>query len=190
MSTNPYQSPQAENATPKAHSPQRKDALKRVRVATFLLTVPGVFNVFCFFAYADPMFRNGGPLSLEDLLMLAGCFLETVLVVLACWFLLLPLVEFIGRRIQSFVAPTSDRELWDDTLYRSLRPMPLLAFFGMLLWLAWVVAFYYLKLNFYVISYAVGIPAHILAACLYVPLLYRWVKLWRSPRPTADAEAG
>ncbi|PQO39002.1 hypothetical protein C5Y96_03790 [Blastopirellula marina] len=111
------------------------------------------------------------------------------LIAVVCWFAFVPVLEFLSRTIRSIVARNTDPKQWDEVLYVSLKPAALLAIPGMILWIIWVTGFYFLGANFFVISYAVGIPSHILAACLYVPLLYRWYKLWDRSVPRPDSEA-
>ncbi|MFN3148309.1 hypothetical protein [Bremerella sp.] len=184
MSTNPYQSPQAESASLETQPPLRREALKSVRKATLLLTAAGYFNLYVFGCNYYP-FRILSPL---DVAMIAFQVMGTAAIAIACWFLLLPLLEFTGRLIHNWLSPRSDTQPWSDAIYVSLKPAAKLAVAGVILWVTWVIGFYDFRIDFFVISYAVGIPAHILAACLYVPLLFRWYKLWRSSVPRADSE--
>ncbi len=186
MTTNPYQSPQVESTSPEFQVPRRAEALQSVRIATLLLTADGVFNVFAFYHTFTDFYIIVGKGPIYDPREIAVVSFAVILVFLASWFLLLPVLEFLGQLLREMLAPRVNREQWNEALYLSLKYAAWLAVPGMILWLAWVIAFYYLRLNFYLISYAVGIPAHILAACVYVPLLYRWFKLWR--RPQADRE--
>ena len=177
MTTNPYQSPQADDTQVVAPLPTRQEGLESIRTATALLSTAGLINFAALFRPGFEVYWNTPTFWIVlavDTILLAGIGL----IVAACWFLLLPTLEFLGGLIRSIIAPSVNRGEWDNALYASLKPAGLLATFGMILWVIWVVGFFILNANFYVISYAVGIPAHILAACLYVPLIYRWYRLW------------
>ena len=104
------------------------------------------------------------------------------LVFVFCWEFLLPTLATIGRLVRRYVAPHVNEARWDDALYKSLKPAAILAIPGAVLWCVWVLGFYYWKLNFMLLSIAVGVPAHLLAAGLYVPLIVRWFKLAREKR--------
>ena len=47
--------------------------------------------------------------------------------------------------------------------------------------MAWVFGFYEMQMNFYVLSWLIGIPAHILGACVYIPLIYGWYRATTTP---------
>ncbi|MHC2068007.1 hypothetical protein ACYFX5_11075 [Bremerella sp. T1] len=189
MSINPYQSPQVNNASITSKPPERQDALKSLRVATVLLTTASLFNIFAFYHTIADFFIIVGTGPTYDSREITMVAVATTLLVVACWFLLLPILEFLAQLIREILATKVDRNAWNDALYRSLKPAAFLAAPGMVLWLTWVFAFYYLRVNFFVISYAVGIPAHILGACLYVPLIVRWYRLYRATpsNPSNDA---
>lgn len=189
MSTNPYQSPQAESVPPKAPSPLRREALKSLRVATVLLTTAGLFNFVCFYGLGRTWYTGSSSISVIDVSEFQAGFLGTALMGVVCWFTVLPVLEFLSRIIHRIASRNPDTGPWQEALYVSLKPAALLAVPGFVLWIIWTIGFYYLDVNFFVISYAVGIPAHILAACLYVPLLFRWYKLWHQNVPRTDSEA-
>jgi hypothetical protein len=81
-------------------------------------------------------------------------------------------------------AHDTDRAGWLDALHKQLTWAPYLALPGAALWAIWVFGVYQLHVDFRLLSWAVGVPAHLLAACLYVPLLYAWYQLSRSPSHT------
>ncbi|GAA4427269.1 hypothetical protein [Bremerella cremea] len=181
-SNNPFQSPTpTAEPGPKGNS-SRQSALVSLRLAIVMLTAAGLVN---YHAY-DTM-AMGPHVSLFGLMIMMRVF-QLVLVgllVIGCWLLLLPTLEVIAERLRSWFAKHVDAETWNEALYRSLAPAAILALPGSILWIVWVIGFYYLKAPFLLISYAVGIPAHLLAACIYVPLLYRWYHLWRyQPAPS------
>lgn len=64
--------------------------------------------------------------------------------------------------------------------YRSLNSLICVAIPDAALWMVWVFGFYHMHSDFYTISWAVGAPAHLLAACWYVPLVHRWYRLART----------
>ncbi|MBI1247069.1 hypothetical protein GC197_04400 [bacterium] len=178
MPTNPYQSPQADDTPVEVRLSKRQEALDSVRAAAALLTTAGLLNFGALFSPGFETYWHTPTFWIVlavDTILLAGIGL----IVAACWFLLLPTLEFLGGLIRAIIAPSVDRGEWQDAIYVSLKPARLLAIPGTILWVIWVIGLFYLNANFFVISYAVGIPAHILAACLYVPLIVRWYRLWR-----------
>lgn len=152
--------------------------LGSLRLAILWLLIAGLVNFTAFHLHIKPLPGRQANTSLSNAnFEVAGGLLAISFLVIACWFALLPLLELITWKIQASFAPSDDPARWVGALYSSLKPAGLLAFLGMTLWALWVYGFYYLRVNFFVISYAIGIPIHILAACLYVPLLFRWYKL-------------
>lgn len=189
MSTNPYQSPQAEITTSEEGLPLRDAVLKSLRVATLLLTAAWLFNYFCLCFHGRTSYIGQSiPFTVTVVAFTIGS-LMIGLIALVCWFAVLPVLEFVNQTARRMIAPITAPEPWERAFYISLKPAAMLALPGMILWIIWVIGFYLVGVNFYVISYSIGIPAHILAACLYVPLLFRWYKLWRSTVPRADSEA-
>jgi hypothetical protein len=179
MSANPYQSPP--NIPSTADSPTRRSAVAAFRTAFVILLTPALFNYFAF----DAMMSAGVSARLHVLFRaanLAGFAAASVLI----WFFGVPLLEAASRTIRRVFARDASRESWDGALYVSLKPMAYLAAPGAVLWAVWVVGFYFLQVEFVAISLGVGIPGHILGACLYVPLLMRWYQVSR--RDSADQE--
>jgi len=96
------------------------------------------------------------------------------------WFLGFPIIEAIAGVLRIVFANGTDRGAWQGVLYRSLNWAVVLAIPGAVLWGIWVLGFYQLGVNFYAISWAIGVPAHLLAASWYVPLIYRWYRMAQS----------
>ncbi len=179
MSTNPYESPATVNRTADSHLPNRRSALAAFRTAFVILLTPALFN---YYAFDTDAIGGGIPPILQAAYRttnLVGIAVGSFLI----WFFALPVLEAASRTIRNVVARDASTDRWVDALYMSLKPAAYLAVPGAILWALWVVGFYFLQLDFVMISYGVGIPAHILAACLYVPLLIRWYRLSRSELP-------
>lgn len=173
MSQNPYEAPLhvgvIDERTP---SPLRASAQRALRLATLLLFFAAAYNYWEFdLAIMDQL---ADELARVYRAINCGWF---VVVGLAIWFFGLWILELIARALRAIFAPAKNREAWLNCLYQSLDKAPLLAGIGMLLWLIWTYAFYKLGANFYVISWLVGIPAHLTAAAWYVPLIRRWWRL-------------
>ncbi len=175
MSNNPYQPPAASEPLRDRRSPKRGSALWAFRTGLLILLPPTLFNYYAFDSRSS---SNGFPLDIRALYY-AFSIGSLCLGAAAAWFLTLPLLEWVAWMIRSLVAGKVPASRWDDALYESLRPAAYLALPGAGLWVVWVVGFYYLALDFVILSYAVGIPAHLLAACLYIPLIIRWFRLAR-----------
>jgi hypothetical protein len=169
--TNPYRSPEpTEDAAPK--NLPRAHALFRFRVAVALLLVGAFANAFFMRRYlymGTQVVLTTYRIGLPDLLFIGAIGL----VAMTCTF---GILERLARFFRGRFAANSDPEAWNNAIYNAFRPAIPLGLLGALLWIIWVIAFFELKVNFYVISYAVGIPAHLLAACVYLPLLYGWFK--------------
>ena len=177
---NPYQV--TADLEPAPVSPLRRSALGSLRASWMILLPAALFNHLAFDpgALMGPWTPTGG-LSLLRVANLLGFITGSV----AIWFWLLPLLENVALLIRRVVASRTLRPAWLEALYRSLRPAGFLALPGTVIWALWVVGFYYLKIDFVLISVMAAIPAHLLAACLYLPLLFRWGQLWWQARPHA-----
>ena len=176
MSANPYQSPTVESVSPVPQVPGRGESLSALHTACVVLLVAGLFNYYAF--DSQQIAGAGFDARLKTLVRtmnLAGI----AVVFLLSWFVTLPLLERVGRAIRFLTCSHGSLDRWNEALYLSLKPAAPLAVVGAVLWLLWVVAFYYAHLDFVVISLVVGLPAHILALCVYGPLAARWFKLAR-----------
>ena len=179
MSTNPYETPATVSRTADPDSPNRRLAIAAVRKAFVILLAPALFNYYAFDTAAIDSSISPRLQVLFRTTNLIGIAVGAAMI----WFLALTVLEFAGRTVRSVVAPDVSTDTWDDALYTSLKPAAYLAVLGAILWGLWVVGFYFVQLDFVMISYGIGIPAHILAACLYVPLVVRWYKLARASAP-------
>ena len=174
MTENPYQSSEVPCDAVKAESSLRERARLSFRVATLVLLIPAVYNYWAFDAIA--IASSGLPSDLANLyrtVNVIGFFVGGSLI----WFLGVPLLEATARLVRIVFANGTDRTAWQETLYRSLSWTAFLAIPGAALWVLWVFAFYQKNMNFYTISWSAGIPAHLLAACLYLPLIHGWYRL-------------
>jgi hypothetical protein len=176
MSANPYQSPVAESLSPDHQLPGRRESLAALHKACLLLLAAGLVNYYAFdmrdIAGAGYDARLKTVVRTMNLVGIAVVFLLS-------WFFSLPLLQLVARAIRALAGRHVSPDRWNDALYESLKPAAHLSEAGAILWVLWVVAIYYAQLNFVVISFAVGLPAHLLAACVYVPLSVRWFRLAR-----------
>ena len=174
MTENPYQSPDVPSEAVNAGSSLRKRARLSFRVATLVLLIPAVYNYWEFDANVIASSRLPGDLAtLYRMINVLGFIVGGPLI----WFLGVPLLEAAARLIRTIFANGTDRTTWLETLYRSLSWTAFLAIPGAALWVIWVFVFYQKQVDFYTIYWAVGVPAHLLAACLYLPLIYGWYRL-------------
>lgn len=174
MTENPYQSSEVPSDAAKAGSSLRKRARLSFRVAAFVLLVPAVYNYWAFDAFV--IASSGLPSDLANLyrtVNVVGFFVGGSLI----WFLGVPILEATARLVRIVFANGTDRTAWQEALYRSLSWTAFLAIPGAALWVVWVYVFYRTNMDFYTISWAVGIPAHLLAACWYLPLIHGWYRL-------------
>lgn len=145
-------------------------------MTSLLLLVPAAYNVYLF------NFFQGDGTTIPTLFRLFNTIGFACVGAMA-WFCGLGLLEYLTGTIHSLVARKSTRDDWQHALYATLRPAPRLALAGAVLWTIWDVAIYQLHLDFNSVSIPIGIAAHLLAACLYLPLVYRWYKLEHQAGP-------
>lgn len=178
MTTNPYQPPRSNPKAP-IHSASRIAAFRSLRISLCILLVPGICNFICF------QFPGSfGPTGFQMTKFDRTVNLVTLcLTVVSIWFWGLILLERIATLIYWVVGRKrvcrSTLQQWKQQLYQALQRGPNLAFLGAILWVIWIVAIYSLQLDFFSVSLPIGIAAHILAACLYLPLFYSWYRLER-----------
>lgn len=173
MSTNPYESPKVPTALQATANVDRVKARHSVRIAMLILIVPAVYNFLCFNLYLNPRRIQ---LPLHSIYVTINS-LGIVLIAFVIWSFGLAILEFIAGGLHSILARKSLLDDWKSTMYVIVRRAPKFAVAGAVLWSIWVAAFYQLRLGFYAVSVPVGVAAHLLAACLYVPLFYRWYKI-------------
>jgi hypothetical protein len=174
MIENPYQSPQFSGETANTESSLRKRARLSFRIAILVLLIPAVYNYWAYDAHAVASSRLPSDLAtLCRTVEVLGFVVAGTLI----WFLGLPILEAIAQLVRILFANGADRTAWQDILYRSLSWAAFLAVPGAALWGMWVFGFYQMDVDFYTISWAIGVPAHLLAACWYLPLMHGWYRL-------------
>jgi len=172
MTDNPYQSPSSSGKSVSADSSLRRRAQRSFRVTALILLLPAVYNYWAFASRAMPSLP-ADIASFCRTVNILGFVIGGALI----WFLGVPTLEAIARLLRIAVANGTDRTAWEEVLYRSLTWTVYLAIPGAALWMIWVFGFYQLHSDFRTISWAIGVPAHLLGACWYVPLIYRWYRL-------------
>ena len=176
MTTNPYQTPQS---NPKAliYSASRFAAFRSVRISLCILLVPGICNFICF-QFPESLGSTGFQMTKFDR---TANLVTLGLTIVSIWFWGLILLERITAFIYWGVGQArvcrSTPQQWKQQLYHALQRGPNLAFLGAILWAIWIVAIYSFQLDFFSVSLPIGIAAHILAACLYLPLFFSWYRL-------------
>ena len=172
---NPYASPASVCHVASGLAGLRADALRRIRYALLILLLPAIYNFICFSLLVDPLV---GDLHMW-MIYWAVNGMGFAAIATAVWFLGLRLLEIFTVVVHMVLGRKATLANWNAALYEVLLRGPLFAVLGAIVWTIWVVAYYQLNVGFYAISVPVGIAGHLLAACLYVPLLYRWYSLER-----------
>jgi hypothetical protein len=175
MTENPYESPRCMGETTSEPLSLRMQATRSLRILELVLLVPALYNYWEFDAHA--VSRLPGLLARD---CRAANLLGFVVGGALVWFVGMPTLEGIARLLRIVFAGSTDGTAWQEVLYRSFQRTTRLAVGGAALWVIWVFGFYEMRSDFYTISWAVGVPAHVLAACWYVPLIYRWCRLAES----------
>lgn len=173
MIENPYQSPRSLPDPASAESNLRKHARRSIRISMLVLMIPAIYNYIVFDARAIAGRLPDDLVVVCRAINLFGFIIGTA----AIWFLGLACLELASNAIRFAFARGISPSAWQENLHRSLGLTVYLAVPCAALWAIWVFGFYEMRVNFRVISWAVGIPAHLLAACLYLPLIYRWYRL-------------
>jgi hypothetical protein len=143
-----------------------------------ILLAPAIFN---YYAFDLQMIANSSLPSPTQTLYRATNILGFAVGSALIWFLGFPLLERVSQLIRLALASHTSLSRWLAIFYASVRSAVYLAIPGAILWAIWVVGFYYLGIGFYRISWSVGVPAHLLGALWYVPLVCRWYKLASAP---------
>ena len=173
MSDNPYQTPQSVAEPYPLRTNVRTLAEWRVRTALLILLVPAIYNFVCF-SYTIGISQIVYPFFVISLVMNSLGFMFVVAMV---WFFGLKILELFTWLAYRSMSRKANLDDWLKALYQTLDQTPIFAVLGAILWTLWVVGFYHLQVGFYAISVPLGIVAHLLAAALYLPLLYRWYRM-------------
>lgn len=175
MNHNPYESTVTDSHDRDPQTEQHRRAAQRhFRVAALILLLPAAYNYVEF----DRTYVLGQGLPADLVMLQRTVNLVAIVIGVGCiWQFGLPLVETFAavarRQFARHVAPVH----WNVPLYAAVRSLAYLAAAGAMLWTFWVFAIYRLEMDFWIASYTAGIPGHVLGACFYVPLLYRWYRL-------------
>lgn len=181
MADNPYRAPDQQStasiAKPSDVDPDLRTATQStVRRSLLLMLIPAMYNYYEFDksvvaslpGYAPVLFRTISP---------AAIFVVAVLI----WFGGTRLLELAGSVFRSLLAAHVDKGRWLNELHHSTARVVYLMIPGAFLWLFWVFAFYRVHLNFYVLSWSVGLIAHSLGACWWGPLAMQWYRISKAP---------
>ncbi|MBN1911134.1 MAG: hypothetical protein JW818_15415 [Pirellulales bacterium] len=185
MPENPYQSPAFVEETAAAEPVSRRRAKRAFRKAAAVLLAPAIYNLCAFEAHVHDSIRPEAAPVMH--------FFDVLGFVIACgliWLLGLTALESVSFILFSAFARKTDPTAWQEVLYRSFDRAVYLTAAGAVLWGVWVFCFYQMDCDFQLISWAIGIPAHLLAACWYVPLIYRWYQLATADRSNSSAISG
>lgn len=182
MSTvNPFESPRDSGIRNLPNDVDRRNALFHLRLTLCILLIPAIYNYYAFdrevFTYA----RFPMPIyALYRIVNIGAMFVGSLLI----WYFAHSILEWLSGMIRQLFAKTVDRNAWQNAFYSSLQRAMYLSIAGAMLWAIWVYAIYSLDADFFVVSWAVGVPAHLLGACWYVPLFVAWYKLRKASKAT------
>lgn len=175
MHENPFEPPRTVELKP-AENVHRSRARFAFRATLLLMMVPALYNYLEFDAH---ILMGSGIPSLSAMVMRITNLVGILLAALSIWFAGFPLLEKLSSAVHLVFANHTRLEAWQAQLYMAIYRGAILAIPGAILWLVWVFGFYSMRINFFVISWAVGAPAHALAACVYGPLLVNWFRIAR-----------
>jgi len=173
MNTNPYESPKSQATLQSPHSEERTTALRSVRIALLMMLAPAIYNLIYFSFSAD---TNRIEIPIHSIYRTLNT-IGLVAITTAIWFFGLAALDFVTGGLHSVFSRRTTLDNWKTTLYIILRRAPFFAFFGAVLWAIWVAAVYQFGFEFYTVSVPIGVAAHLLAAGLYLPLIYQWYKV-------------
>lgn len=176
---NPFESPRDSSTRILPNDVDRRNALFHLRLMLCILLIPAIYNYYAFDRQVFAGARYPTPIyALERIVNIGAILVGSLLI----WYFALAILEWLSRTFRHLFAGAVDRNAWTNSLYSSLQRAMYLSIAGSMLWAIWVYAFYSLDADFYVISWAVGIPAHLLAACWYIPLFVTWYKLRKAAK--------
>jgi len=168
MNSNPYAPPSTSDDLAPLPDPElRAMAQRRFHRSCWILSFPALLN-WVFFNW-----------RLRPEYVLVNCLGLVVLAIVVAHYGF-RIVERLSSTIQRIACRNDAWQEWDRVLWKALVALPGFIAIGSLLWTLWVIGFYVMDINFVLISYAVGIPAHVLAACFYVPLITNWFRIARA----------
>jgi hypothetical protein len=182
LGENPYQSPECPAGAARTESGLRKRARRSLHVAVVMLLVPALYNYWAF----DALTVSPLPADLVRLfrtLNLLGLVFAFALV----WLFGLAALELMARLVRTVLARETIESEWLAVLHKTVSWAPYLAIPGAALWGIWVFGFYQMRINYQSLSWVVGVPAHLLAACWYLPLVHGWYQLARWAVRSASA---
>lgn len=171
---NPFSPPVAEPVADL--SVADRTAMWRLRWTLVLLLPGAILNAVVW----DIKVVQGAPFAL---LMRAGNVLLFFFGVLAIWFFALPVLRLVVSIIHRLLGRGS-LDHWNACLLDSFRRLPLWAVPGCVLWLIWGSVFFAQadEPGFGIITFLLAAAAHMLAACWYVPLLVKLIRIERAAR--------
>lgn len=173
---NPYDPPESPTHLDPL-PPSRVRTMRRcVRGSLLLLLAPGLHN-FC--ELETPIGRNDVHLSPVGMINLLGIVTLTITV----WFYGLELIVWAAEKIRAYCAPRVTRADWQRPVTRALGRALRASLMGAAVWFAWNLAYFHWHADFTTVSLVAGIPAHLLAAAVYLPLMLDWFRLVRDASP-------
>jgi hypothetical protein len=172
MTENPYIAPKSQSETIIAESRLRQQARFSFHVSAMVLFLPAIYNYWAF----DTRVISPLPGDLANFLRAAN-FVGFAVGGGLVWYLGLPALEAVARLLRAVFAHRIDRTAWEEVLYQSLGRLLVPAVLGAGLWMIWVFSVYQLQTDFSATSWVLGVLAHALGACWYVPLVHRWYRL-------------
>lgn len=179
MFDNPYRSPDTESSVIETDWLRRR-AESSFRLSTCILIAPALYNYWEFDLQAIATSGLSLAAATAYRTINLACFIVGGMLI---WFLGVPLLETLSVLLFKPFANRVDRDAWQRVLYENLARTPPAAFAGACFWGIWVYGYYKMGWDFTMISWAVGIPSHILCACIYLPLVYGWFRLVASSAP-------
>lgn len=176
-SVNPYEPSQHAAVLVDESLPNRRHAIRRVRIATACLFVPAVLNLGCLYwprirpsASANDVFRL--MMGLEIVWMTA--------VALAIAFVGVRVVDWLAEMLRRLFGQHLSRGQWLESMYVSSWPLPWAAAIGAVAWCAWMGVFFGLPGGRNpAVTFAFGTIGHLLGASVYLNIVYGWYCLRR-----------
>ena len=175
MVETPYTSPPSVSP---AHA-GRASAIWSTIYCGLILSVGAVYNAYMFAEFDNPAPEN--VIAVLQIANIAGA----LFVVAVITFFTLPLLELLSSACCYLFAKSSSLDKWHGELYAVLSTTVPFAILGAIVWCSWVYAFYVLRMDFHQISVPTGMAAHVLAAFVYLRIVFRWWRLEHSPAPDA-----
>lgn len=185
---NPYESPRVlEQLITQPPSADRTLALRRVRTALLILTIPTLWNFGCLNWPEFVGLQAPGGDTLGGRPRPTGAALGTIaasqllffgLMFVVLWFCTLKVFDWVALLIHRLFGGRTTTADWLNSMYHSLWTLVWASRLGALCYVGWIVLFFYAPgVDRLAVSVVLGTAGHLLGAGVYGTVFFNWYRL-------------